>query len=258
MAAEQTFLPFYAAFHGSRFSHPAYYTTNRRPRVWSDRQRTQGHRSSHVGSEIFLQLVDPQQAPFSTALRQLNVTALCTNRDLPLLIAAARGQGFDCMDSHPVASVNIVRGPSSPVSPVVNAGLGWRVIDHLAMNYLSLSDGTGAQGAAALRETLMLYAVHSDEARQGQVRGLLSVSTKAIVRRLPLPGPIAFGRGLEVTLEVEEMAFHGHSVFLFGAVLAQYLARYVGVNHFVETVLRAAGKDERMRWKPRCGTRPIL
>ena len=41
-------------------------------------------------------------------------------------------------------------------------------------------------------------------------------------------------------------------------VLAQYLARHVEVNHFVETVLKTTGGAEIMRWRPRCGTRPIL
>lgn len=257
-AAEQPFRPFYSAFHGSRDSHPAYYTTTREPRTLSERQRTQGNRSSHIGSELYLQLVDPQQAPYASSLRQLAVSALCTNRDLPLLMPVGRGNDFDCIDAHPVSTVVVLRGPSRPVSPVVTAGLGWRVIDHLALNYLSLADATAEQGASALREMLMLYAVHADAARQGQVRGLMSVKSKPTVRRLPLAGPIAFGRGLEITLEVEEMAFHGHSVFLFGAVLSSYLARHVGVNHFVETVLRIVGKGERMRWRPQCGTRPIL
>jgi len=152
----------------------------------------------------------------------------------------------------------MVRGPSRPVSPVVSEGLGWRVVDHLALNYLSLADGSAQQGAAALREMLALYAMHGDEVRQAQVRGLLSVRSKPVTRRLPLPGPIAFGRGLEVTLELERTAFHGHSAFLFGAVLARYLARHVEVNHFVETVLTIAGRGEVMRWRPLCGTRPIL
>jgi type VI secretion system protein ImpG len=73
-----------------------------------------------------------------------------------------------------------------------------------------------------------------------------------------MKGPIAFGRGLEVTLEVDKDAFHGHSAFLFGAVLARFLARHVEVNHFVETVLRIAGRGETMRWRPLCGTRQIL
>ncbi len=257
-ATEQVFRPFYSAFHGARHSHPAYFTTTREPRMLSVRQRTEGHRSSHIGSEVYLQIVDPQQAPYPAALRQLAVTALCTNRDLPLLLPMGRDNDFDCVESFPVQRVRMVRGPSRPVSPVVSQGLGWRVVDHLALNYLSLSDSTPEQGAAALRETLMLYAVHADEMRQGQVRGLLSVKSQPVARRLPMKGPIAFGRGLEVTLEVDKDAFHGHSVFLFGAVLARYLARHVEVNHFVETVLRLSGKGELMRWRPLCGTRPIL
>ncbi|OUL99140.1 type VI secretion system baseplate subunit TssF [Variovorax sp. JS1663] len=257
-ALEQPFLPFYAAFHGSRHGHPAYFTTTREPRMPSARQRTEGHRSSHIGSEVYMQIVDPQQAPYAGALRQLAVTALVTNRDLPLLMPLGRDNDFDCIDSFPAQRVRLVRGPSRPVSPVVSQGLGWRVIDHLALNYLSLADSSPQQGAAALREMLMLYAGLADESRQGQVRGLLSVRAKPVARRLPLPGPIAFGRGLEVTLEVERSAFHGHSAFLFGAVMARYLARHVEVNHFVETVLTAAGRGEIMRWRPLCGARPIL
>jgi type VI secretion system protein ImpG len=255
---EQPFLPFYSAFHGSRHAHPAYFTTTREPRMQSQKQRTQGHRSSHIGSEVFMQLVDPQEAPYSSSLRQLAVTALCTNRDLPLLMPLGRGNDLDCIDSFPVSKVTVVRGPSRPVSPVVNQGLGWKVIDHLALNYLSLSEGNGDQAAAALREMLMLYAMHADESRQTQVSGLLKVRTKPVARRLPMAGPIAFGRGLEVTLEVEKMAFHGHSTFAFGAIMANFLNRHVNVNHFVETVLTFSGKGENMRWEPQCGTRPIL
>jgi type VI secretion system protein ImpG len=255
---EQAFLPFYAAFHGSHHSHPAYFTTTREPRMMSTRQRTEGHRSSHIGSELYMQIVDPQQAPYAGSLRQLAVSALVTNRDLPLLMPAGRDNDFDCIDAFPAQRVRMVRGPSRPVSPVVGQGLGWRVIDHLALNYLSLADSSAQEGAAALREMLMLYATHADEIRQSQVRGLLSVRAKPVARRLPLAGPIAFGRGLEVTLDVDRNAFHGHSAFLFGAVLARYLARHVEVNHFVETVLTSAGRGEIMRWRPMCGARPIL
>lgn len=256
--SEQVFLPFYSAFHGSRHAHPAYYTTSREPRMLSHRQKSDGHRSSHIGSELYMQIVDPREAPYPGSLRQLAVTALVTNRDLPLLMPLGRDNDFDCVDSAPVQKVRMVRGPSRPVSPVVSQGLGWRVVDHLALNYLSLADSTAQQGAAALREMLTLYAAHADEVRQSQVRGLLSVRSKPVARRLPLPGPIAFGRGLEVTLEVERSAFHGHSAFLFGSVLARYLSRHVEVNHFIETVLTVAGRGEVMRWRPLCGTRPIL
>lgn len=255
-ARTQPFLPFYAAFHGSREPHPAYYTLLREPRRLSARQQAEGHRSSHIGSEVYIQLVDPQQAPYSDALRQLAASALCTNRDLPLMLAA--GSDTLDVDSAAIAEVRMLRGPSRPFTPVVAGGLGWRVVDHLALNYLSLAGSSPQQGAQALREMLLLYAGVADAVRTAQIQGLLGVSTRPVTRRLPLPGPIAFGRGLEVTLSVDTGAFQGHSVFLFGAVLAEYLARHVEVNHFVETVLRTQTGAEVMRWRPRCGTRPIL
>ena len=39
-----------------------------------------------------------------------------------------------------------------------------------------------------------------------------------------MPGPIAFGRGLEITLELDELAFQGGSAFLFAGVMEQLLA----------------------------------
>jgi type VI secretion system protein ImpG len=257
-APEQIFRPFYSAFHDSRHAHPAYYTVSREPRLLSQKQRTQGHRSSHIGSEVFIQLVDPQEAPYSGNLRQLAVMALCTNRDLPMLMQVGRSNELEFAGSFPVKRVAIVRSPSRPVSPVMQAGLGWKVIDHLAQNYLSLSDGQPQKTATALREMLALYAMHADESSQSQLRGLRGVHTKPITRRLPLPGPIAFGRGLEVTLEVEKDAFHGHSAFAFGAMMSHFLARHVNVNHFIETVLSFSGKGESMRWEARCGQRQIL
>nr|WP_264294022.1 type VI secretion system baseplate subunit TssF [Diaphorobacter aerolatus] len=63
---------------------------------------------------------------------------------------------------------------------------------------------------------------------------------------------------MEATLTIDGAAFHGHSAFLFGAVMAHWLARHVEANHFVETVLAVSGKGELMRWGAMCGTRPIL
>ena len=64
--------------------------------------------------------------------------------------------------------------------------------------------------------------------------------------------------GLEVELEVDELAFQGASPFLFGAVMEQFMTRYVSINAFTETVLRSSRRGEIMRWVPRCGNRPIV
>jgi type VI secretion system protein ImpG len=185
------------------------------------------------------------------------VTALCTNRDLPLFMSVGNGKtDFTLADSAPVGAVRCVAGPSRPRASHAHDAKAWRLISQLSLNYLSLSEQ--GQGAAALRELLRLYGDSNDAALQLQIEGLREVSSKACTRRLPMPGPIVFGRGLEITLEFDENAFRGTGVFLLGAVFERFLARYVSINSFTETVIRTTERGEIMRWKAKPGRRPTL
>ncbi|NOR69779.1 MAG: type VI secretion system baseplate subunit TssF, partial [Methylomarinum sp.] len=88
--------------------------------------------------------------------------------------------------------------------------------------------------------------------------GLLSVTSRSIVRRINAEGPIVFGRGLEITLNFEEAAFEGSGVFLLGAVMEQFLARYVSINSFTETVITSTDRGEIIRWPARIGKRETI
>ena len=57
------------------------------------------------------------------------------------------------------------------------------------------------------------------------------------MRRHPLAGPIAFSRGLEIRVTVDDLSFEGGSAILLGSVLHQYFARHVSMNSFAQTVL---------------------
>jgi type VI secretion system protein ImpG len=154
--------------------------------------------------------------------------------------------------------VRTIAGPSRPYSAIADQAIAWRAISHLSLNYLSLVNATGQQGAAALRDLLELYATTTDVGARRQIEGIQSVDVRRVVRRLPTRGPIAFGRGLEITLDVDEMAFEGGSAFLLGAVLERHFARYVSINSVVELVLRSQSRGEINRWTPNWGTRPTL
>ncbi|MDB6001310.1 MAG: vasA, partial [Rhizobacter sp.] len=91
-----------------------------------------------------------------------------------------------------------------------------------------------------------------------QVEGLRGVAARPVVRRHPAPGPIAFGRGIEVELTVDELSFEGGSAFLLGSVLHQYLSRHVSMNSFVQTSLRSLTRGDVMRWTPQPGARAVL
>lgn len=258
--SEQRFLPFYSSESLEVEHHqPAYFTTRREPRVIPPDQRRRGPRSSYIGSEVFLSLVDSTQAPFSADLRQLSVQALCTNRDLVLHMPVGLGQSdFSLNIAAPVTSVRTISGPSRPYSAIADRAIAWRAISHLSLNYLSLINATGPQAAGALRDLLELYATTTDVGARRQIEGIQAVNVRRVVRRLPLRGPIAFGRGLEIIVDVDEMAFEGGSAFLLGAVLERHFARFVSVNSVIEMVLRSQSRGEINRWTPNWGTRPTL
>jgi type VI secretion system protein ImpG len=258
--ASQTFESFYRAndLH-ARTPPNAFYQVRRDARVLSEQQRRQGPRSSYIGSELFLSLVDAQEAPHRSDLRQLGIDTLCSNRDLVLSMPVGSGRtDFTVESGAPVQSVRCVAGPTIPAPSFAEGETAWRLVSHLSLNYLSLLDQDKEQGATALRDLLRLYCRVDDEAAHKQIEGLRSVTAESIVRRLPLPGPITYGRGLQVCVSLDESAFEGAGVFVLGSVLEQFFAKYVSLNSFTETVIKSTARGVIMQWPARVGRCEIL
>ena len=257
--SERRFMPLYAPDRESSQHQNAHYTIRREPRLMSETARRDGPRSGYVGSEMFVSLVDPNDAPFAEALNQMGLQLRCTNRDLPLFMPTTGPSGEFTLDAGvPISSVRAVAGPSRPHTALREGGVAWRLLNLLSLNYLSLMDTEGGEAANALRDLLSRFPQGSDPTVRRQIEALREVSTRPVVRRHPLPGPIAFGRGVEVRLTVDELGHAGGSAFLFGAALHHYLSRHASLNSFVETVLVSLTRGEVMRWKPARGTRPVL
>lgn len=258
--ASQTFESFYRAndLH-ARTPPNAFYQLRRDARVLSEQQRRQGPRSSYIGSELFLSLVDAQEAPHRSDLRQLGIDTLCSNRDLVLSMPVGSGRtDFTVESGAPVQSVRCVAGPTVPAPSFAEGETAWRLVSHLSLNYLSLLDQDREQGATALRDLLRLYCRVDDEAAHKQIEGLRSVTADSIVRRLPLPGSITYGRGLQVCVTLDESAFEGAGVFVLGSVLEQFFAKYVSLNSFTETVIKSTARGVIMQWPARVGRCEIL
>jgi type VI secretion system protein ImpG len=252
--AEQRFLPLYAHHFSTRTEDHAFFTVTREPRVLSSAQERRGARSSYVGSEVFIALVDPDEAPYRSELKQLGVATLCTNRDLPLHVAIGQGRTDFTLDvGAPVESIRCVAGPTRPIASYAHGETAWRLVSHLSLNYLSLVDKDQAEGADALRTLLGLYCDRNDQASLRLIEGLKSVQTAPVTGRIPTQGPITFGRGIGITLTCDEGAFEGSGVFLFGQVMQEFLAKYASINSFTETTLRSTDRGEVMRWAPRLG-----
>lgn len=255
--APRPFLPFFADMVPGG-ADVGYFSVQRRPRSAGSRQRP-GAEPSYAGCETYLSLVDAGKAPYQPSTSQLSVRALCTNRALPLsLLRGGAAPSFRLEVASPVSAVHTLAGPSAPQPSQAWGDSSWRLIARLSCNYLSLVGEGGGNGAAVLRELLALHADPSASVAARQIHGVRSVTSTAVVRRLPLPGPASFGRGLEVRVTCDEAAFEGVSLVSFGMVLAHFFSRFAAINSFVELVLCSAQRGELARFPAQLGRRLSL
>ena len=252
------FLPFYyTPDKGNDCA--AFFTVHRVPRSLTDKERLHGAASDlYRGTDVYLSLVDAECAPYSSDLNELDITALCTNRHLPIGMSVGVGRtDFTCEGVPHVGPIRCL-SKTNPQPSAAEGPLAWELISHLSLNYLSLIDTSPEEGAAALRELLKLYGSVRPEQAAGSLDGLKNVQSRPITRRAETDGPLAFLRGLQIKLVFDEKLFGSTEVFLMGAVLEQFFARYVSLNSFTETIVANVQGREIMRWPPQMGKRPLI
>ena len=233
-----------------------YFTIERRQRIHSSTMRDD-ERATYTGAEVFLSIVDADQAPYDDKLVQLGVQALCTNRDLPMA-PAMRDAPYELRAAGPILGVKFLIGPTRPRPSIAVGESGWQLIDHMSLNHVSLLGDDPESGARTLRRLVALHADLQEPHVKKQADGIRELRCESVVRQVPTPGPLAFGRGLAISLVLEERFFEGGSCFLFGCVLERFFARYVALNSFTETSLSIVERGHIAKWPPRIGNRQLL
>ncbi|MBB95306.1 MAG: type VI secretion system baseplate subunit TssF [Rhodobacteraceae bacterium] len=254
------FRPFYSSddFTAAGETHPAYYTVSRKMRQRSEKERLRGVRTNYLGSEVYLTLLDRAQAPYGASLDQVAVQALCSNRDLPLLLGTGGDDVFHLPDGGPVTQVRLPVTPTRPSPTLAQGDTAWRLISHLSLNYLSIADTDHGDGAEALREIIGLYAPLGDKVTEKQLEGITGVSSRPIVRRMTDEVLSTAVRGIEISLHFDDSFFEGSSVYVLGAVLERFFRKYSSINSFTETVLKTRERGEITRWRPVSGLARII
>ena len=151
----------------------------------------------------------------------------------------------------------MLRAPTRPRPPLgLNDG-AWRVISHLTPNYASLI--TEPDGSAdLLKDHLALYGQADDPIMRRQIDGVLSIRSRPVTRRISGAHRLAFGRGLETRIKLDDASYENGRMILFAAVLDRFLAEFASVNSFVETVFESQDQGEVVKWPSRTGRRPTI
>jgi type VI secretion system protein ImpG len=215
---------------------------------------------------VFLHLVDVNFNARLPPEATLVVRALCTNRDLPHAVQmAGETLHFELEGAAPLAGIRAVRVPTPTLRPPRRRRAHWRLLSHLSLNHLSLTDP--AEGKVALQEILRLYDFTDIEAGQQQmaavnrqlIDGIESVSSRRVVGRVAGATASGFCRGIEVTVELDEQKYVGTGVFLFASVLERFLGLYATINSFTQLLARSTqGEGFARKWPPRAGDLQLL
>ena len=211
---------------------------------------------SGEGTDARIALVDADASPASPTDSVLSVETTCLNRDLPARLPYG--------GEHPVLTV--LRGPGevgrlralTPFTPTLRLasgdGLLWRLISHLTLNHLSLSDHEG--GPEAMREILRLYDYRDAPETRTLIDSIVSVTHRRATARVPEGG---LARGLDITVEVDKRFADPGAAFLLGQVLDRFLGLYVNLNSFTRLTMRVRGASQPLKtWPARSGGRPLI
>ena len=262
-------LPLYALPPAGAASRAAlYYTARRKPRRPTLAERRAGLRSDYRGTETFISIHEPPVAPDSPQAQRLHIRALCSNRNLPNALPLNENDPLHLTADQRLC-LRCIAGPTPPreaMTETERAGphrtqqgeVYWRLMSYLALNHFGLDDRFGRDGAASLREMLSLFIDLSDNVTEAQIAGITALSVRPVTRSIRRPEGFFPARGLEISITYDEPAFEGTGIIPLAAVIDRFMAEYVSVNSFSQTVTISRQRGVIRRWPPRTGQGPLI
>lgn len=242
------------------------YATERRPRRPGEDEIRRGQaRTGYPGDDFFVSVSRMPNATTQPTLKRLDIRALCTNRDLCVLDDTPT---LTMESGDPVGEIRLLqafqrprpslslRAPQSIGAEAQMDDIAWRLIAQLSLNYLSLAEE--GKDAEPLRAMLDLYADRGDPRLARHVKSITAISSKPVVERLGISGPICFGHGIDITLHIDDSILVGNSSLLLSALLSKLFARHASINSFVRTRSFLTQEQGDVVWPMTPGNRKII
>lgn len=238
--------PFYSLNHHQSYAKNHYYHVVRDSLV----------ASNNPGFECQVMIMDREFNPAETQIEVLSVDIACTNRHLAGQLPYGQ-QGGDLFQEQSGAfrQVQLLRKPTQ-THRFDHAGEGrWRLVSHLSLNALSFAQ----EDAALLKEMLTLYDLPQTNHNRKQIEGIAWIKSAQTTSRIAAhPYPL-FVRGLEIQIGLYEDHFVGIGTWLIGDLLSHVMGLQVGLNSFVQVVLKSADDSRELRrCPPRNGLRALV
>ncbi len=207
------------------------------------------------GTEVFLSFLDLDFRPTMPPDEVVYAHTLCTNRELATQVPA--GARLQIEESASAARIVCLTKPTPPVQPPLQGAALWRLVSHLSLNHLSLTED-GGDNLPALREILKLYCPTDSPSSQQQIAGLLRVSTRRVARRFGADAWRGFCRGTLVEVEFDEDMYVGTGAYLLACVLEKFFALYASINSFTQLRAVSRRREGVWEWPPTAGEKILV
>ncbi len=246
-----------------------FYSVRRIPRRRTAEERRFGVQSNYTGTELFLSLHEPESLDDKERVRELSVKCMASNRHLTDQLPVGEAGADFYLSNDTSIEMRCIAGPTSPRESLVHlekkqrdsppsGTILWNLINLLSLNHLGLLDRNNKDKAGGLRELLSIFSDLSDIVTERRIRGIESIDSRSIVRRIKQDNGFNAARGIEIKVKIDEKAFEGTGIFLLGAVLDRFFAEYASMNSFTETVIESTQRGIIKRWPPRAGSGQLL
>ncbi len=249
---EREFLPFFQPHHPPHAEQPqGYWYAKRSPALGkvSDDDR---------GSEVYLSIVDLYGQPATQDGWAIDVETTCLNRDRVARLPFGGGQPkLSLVEGGATVTVTCVTPPTPTLRAVERGDLHWRLISHLSLNHLVLTNGV--DGAEALREILRLYDAEDSAETRRVIESVVQVNYRRGTARVPGGPAPGFCRGIDVEIVLDVQRLGGSGVYLFASVLERFMGLFATLNSFTRTAVRAQGSERPLIvGPPRAGSQTLI
>ena len=215
------------------------YEGEREPAAYALRRRREPspsrYNNPHLPNEDTFISVSPGKSGLDIdTVGSLSVEALVCERHL--IPAHLQQPQFMLETAMPIHQVEIVRHPSNPIA-VPSISQAWQAIQILGMNPLRYARPDVQDCATLLRDWLSLFCLQEDASQRRRIASIKSAWVEHHFERYRGPGPLAWIRGAEISVNISLSHHADRGAYLFGKVLHHALSHYGELNQILSMAL---------------------
>lgn len=209
------------------------------------------------GGDTYISFVGADERHLLPPTETVSIRLTCSNRNLPekLRVGDINEKIGSTGSSPEFAQFRNISPVTPSMNPPMEAGLHWRLISGMALNYVSLTNIESFRNVLSVYDFRALYDRQAERMSQLRLDGLTEVRVEPIDlldRGLPM-------RGLRTHIKMKESNFAGEGdMFLLASILNLFLSLYASINSFHQLVVTGVEHGEVYQWPIRLGQQPII